>query len=182
MTHGRIGEFTLWCMAVWCAACTSPRGDTPVKEETATPAALECTLRAPPRVRAGEPVKVQFRLGNRTSQPMFVLSWRTPLEGLFGNDWQVTRDGVEVPYEGPMVKRADPEAEDYVAIAPGAAAEAEVEVSLAYDMRQPGRYRIALRGPLMDVITTQAEVPRPLSRLRAMPIACPVVQTEVVAP
>lgn len=153
------------------------------EEEQPRPAqeAFSCSLSAPPSVRAGEPVKVAMKLGNRTAQTAYVLTWRTPFEGLFGNDWQVTRDGVELPYSGPMVKRGDPAADDYISIAPGAAADAEVVVSLAYDMKQPGRYKIALRGPLMDVTTTQSEVPRPLAQHKAVPIACPVVET-VVAP
>ena len=38
-----------------------------------------------------------------------------------------------------------------------------MKVALAYDFTQPGRYRIAFRGPLMDVATQQAEVPHTLA-------------------
>jgi hypothetical protein len=144
--------------------------------------ALECAMSVAPRVRAGEPVMLQFRLTNPTSQPVYVLNWQTPLDGLFGNFLQVTRDGAEIPYQGPMMKRGDPEADDYVAIAPGASADAEIEVSLAYEMREPGRYRISFRDQLMDVTWQQAEVPRPRSQHRAVPVRCPAVETTVVAP
>jgi hypothetical protein len=49
-------------------------------------------------------------------------------------------------------------------------------------MKEPGRYKIALRGPLMDVVTQKAEVPRPLAQHKAMPLACPTIEVEVTAP
>ncbi len=143
--------------------------------------ALTCTLSAPRRVRSGEPVGVTFRLANRASTPLFVLVWRTPFDGLFGNDFCITREGVELRYRGPMLKRGDPEAEDYLRLEPSASEEAEVDLSLAYDMREPGRYQIAFRGPLMDVTTNEALVPRPLSQHEPLPLPCPVVELEVVA-
>jgi peptidyl-Lys metalloendopeptidase len=179
MRNGRTRALVLGCLAILGAACASSRGDTGVKEDNPTAPALTCELKAQSRVQAGSPVSVELRLTNRAAQPLYVLGWRTPFEGLFGNDWQVTLDGAEIPYVGPMAKRGDPEADDYVTIAPGAVADAEVEVSLAYDMKAPGRYKVALRGPLMDVTTAQAEVPRPLAQHKAMPLQCPVLEIEV---
>lgn len=152
--------------------------------EGATPAAaLRCEVSAPQSVKAGEPVHVTFRLTNSTAQPLFVLTWRSPFEGEPRSRFlEITRDGTEVPYQGPMFKRGDPEAGDYATLAPGATAELKIEVSLAYDFSRPGTYRIAFRGPLMDVATQQAEVPRPLAQHRAMPVQCPVVETTIVAP
>lgn len=143
---------------------------------------LECALTVAPQVRAGEPVVLHFRLTNRSAKRLFVLNWHTPLEGLLSGYLQVTRDGAEVPYNGPQVKRGDPEADEYVALAPGASAKAEVEASLAYEFRQPGRYLIAFRGQLMDVTTSEAEVPRKLAQHRAASVRCPAVETAVVPP
>jgi hypothetical protein len=187
MTRGRISGVALCCLIIGSGACASRKeeatvGTTPGKEGMATALALDCTLSVPPRLRVGEPVEVHFRLGNSTAQPLYVLTWHTPLEGLLSNHLRVTRDGTEIPYEGPMFKRGDPEAEAYVTIAPGASAEAQVEASLAYDFRQPGRYRIEFRGPLMDVTPNGAEVPRPLAQHRAVPVQCPAVETTIVAP
>jgi hypothetical protein len=191
---GSSGIAMLSLFALAAAACASsqgetvvkdasPQGETVVKEGSAAQAALQCELTAPASVRAGEPVSVKLRLKNSSSEALYVLGWRSPFEGLFGNDWQITMGGgAEIPYVGPMAKRGDPEADDYVSIAAGQVAEAEVQVSLAYDMKTPGRYRIAFRGPLMDVTTNKAEVPRPLAQHKAMPIACPAVETEVKAP
>jgi hypothetical protein len=152
------------------------------KEQAAMTMTLECAMRVPPRVRAGEPVVLHFRLRNPTARPLHVLTWHTPLEGLFAPVVQVTRDGVDIPYVGPKMKRGDPGAEDYVALAPGASTEAEVELSLAYDMTRPGHYRLAFRGQVLDATVDGAEVPRPLARHQPVPAPCPAVETTVVAP
>ena len=183
MNYGRAFGAALLGLSALGSACASSNGEVVVKEDKpAAEASLACELSAPASVRSGEPVGVKLRLMNRTSQPVYVLGWRTPFEGLFGNDWQVTLNGAEIPYKGPMAKRGDPEADDYVPIAAGGVAEAEVDVSLAYLMKEPGRYKIALRGPLMDVVTQKAEVPRPLAQHKAMPLSCPTIEVEVTAP
>lgn len=146
------------------------------------PTALECALSVPASVRAGEPVELRFQLTNRTAQPLYVLNWRTPLEGLWGNDFQVTRDGAQVPYQGPMKKRANPSAQNYVTIAPGASVDGTVELSLAYDMKQPGRYRIEFRGQLLDIAEKQADVPRAMDAFQARELKCPAVETTITAP
>lgn len=144
--------------------------------------ALECSLSVAPRLQVGEPVNVHFRLTNRTAQPLYVLTWRTPLEGLLGNDFTVTLNGEELPYEGPMMKRGDPRAEDYVAVAPGASADATVDLSLAWPLTKPGSLRIAFRGEVMDVATSQAEVPHPLAQLQPQTVQCPVLEATLMAP
>lgn len=200
MTRGHLKWVALCCLT-WCAGACAPRKETvepkpapaqqppaqqaapePPKENPAMAATLECVTSVPASVRAGEPVELRFQLTNRTAQPLYVLTWRTPLEGLLGNDFQITRDGTDVPYQGPMVKRGNPGAEDYATLAPGASVDARVELSLAYDMKQPGRYRIAFRGELMDVAEKQTDVPRSLDQHRSRPVSCPVVETAVTAP
>ncbi len=176
MTRSVVGGLVLGLLvAVTGGACASAQ-----KEKPAMEMELECSMSVAPRVRAGEPVLVRFQLTNPTSQPVYVLNWQTPLDDVPSNSLEVTRDGVEIPYQGPMFKRGDPEAEDYVAIAPGASASAEVEVSLPYEMREPGRYRIAFRNQLLDVTAQQAEVPRPRAQHRAVTVRCPAVETSVV--
>ncbi|HZI03138.1 MAG TPA: protease [Archangium sp.] len=154
----------------------------PQKENPAMAATLECVVSVPPSVRAGEPVELRFQLTNRTAQPLYVLKWRTPLEGLMGKDFQVTRDGTEVDFKGRMVKRGNPSAEAYLTLAPGASADARVDLSQAYDMTKPGRYRIEFNGELMDVVEKQAEVPRSLEQLQPRPVSCPAVETAITAP
>ncbi|QRO02076.1 protease [Archangium violaceum] len=189
MIRGHVGWVALCCLALGGNACT-PRNTTPEqkpapeqKENPAVATTLECSLSVPPTLKAGQPVEARFQLTNRTAQPLFVLKWRTPLEGrLLGNDFAITRDGTEIPYQGPMAKRANPGADSYVAIAPGASVEAKVELSLAYELTQPGRYRIAFRNELLDVADKQADVPRIMDQFRPMPVQCPAVETTITAP
>jgi hypothetical protein len=205
MRRGHLGWVALCCWAASGAACTprkeavepakeapasaAPASPTPVppqspdtKEPTAMATPLDCTMSVPAQVRAGQPVEVSFKLTNPTSRPLHVLRWLTPLEGLMGSLFQVTRDGAEVPYRGPMLKRGDPAASDYTTVAPGASVEAKVEASLAYDFSQPGRYRIAFRDELMDVATDTAEVPHSRDRFQQFSVKCPAVETTVSKP
>jgi len=190
MTRRHVGGVVLLCLALGMGACCTSRkegADTgmaaPRAEETpAMGTSLECSMSVARQVTAGQPAELVFRLRNPTAQPLYVLNWHTPLEGLLSNCLKVTRDGVELPYQGPMFKRGDPDADSYVTLAPGASAEQKIEASLAYDFSQPGTYRIEFRGPLMDVATQQAEVPRPLAKHSAMPVQCPVVETTIVTP
>jgi hypothetical protein len=139
-------------------------------------------MRCASSLKVGEPVELRFRLTNPTAQPLFVLSWHTPLEGLLNDFLRVTRDGTEIPYQGPMFKRGNPSAEEYTAIPAGRSVEASVEVSLAYDFKQPGHYRIAFRNELLDVTPNQPEVPHPLERFHPMAVTCPAVETTIVSP
>ncbi len=195
MTRGYGRWIALGCLTLGVGAC-APRKETvepkpapapqaapePQKENPAMAASLDCVLSVPGSVRAGEPVELRFQLTNRTQQPLYVLKWRTPLEGLMGKDFQVTRDGTEVAYQGRMVKRGNPTAESYVTLAPGASVDATVDLSQAYEMKQPGRYRIAFHGELMDVVEKQAEVPRSMDQFQSRPVSCPGVETAITAP
>ena len=42
--------------------------------------------------------------------------WNTPLEGLNNKFFRVTRDGVDLPYQGRIVKRMEPTAKSYAQI------------------------------------------------------------------
>jgi len=177
MRFGRSVGFPLLCLLACAPLWAAP------KEVPAVSTKLECSLSVPPRLRVGEPLMLRFRLTNRSAQPVYVLNWLTPLEGLLGDFLKVTRGETAIPYQGPKVKRGDPEAEEYVTLAPGGTAEAELEVTLAYELTLPGRYRIAFsREGLMDVTTNPSDVPRPLAKHRAFPLRCPAVETELAAP
>jgi hypothetical protein len=110
---------------------------------------------------AGQPVTVRFSLENVSTRQLWVLKWYTPLEGFWGDMLVVTRDGVEVPYRGPLAKRGDPVREDYVRIDAGQAAAAEVDLAAAYDVGRPGTYRVAFVGRVHDVSPESRGLPRP---------------------
>jgi len=187
MTRRLVGGIALLCLAILGGACASRKEGTDMPaaggNEGATLAApLRCELSVAPRLKVGEPVNVTFKLTNPTAQPLSVLNWHTPLEGLLSNCLEITRAGTEIPYQGPLFKRGDPSAEEYVTLAPGATVENTIEAQLAYDFSQPGTYRIAFRGPVRDFTSKQAEVPRPLAQHRELPVQCQAVETTVVSP
>jgi peptidyl-Lys metalloendopeptidase len=165
------------------AVDASPRSeaetDAAGMDVTSAPPALECQIRAEPRLKAGQPVIVHFRLVQRSAHAVYVLAWRTPLEGLRGDDFHVTREGVEIPYRGPLVKRGNPGAKSYLTLAPGTPLDAEVDLGLAYDLGKPGKYRVEFRGKIWDLVTQQADVPRPLDRHRPAPLQCAAIDVEL---
>lgn len=191
MTRGNAGWIALCCLALGAGACAHKEGadmapqapeGTNTAVRPATP--LQCMLSVPAKVKTGQPVEVSFQLSNPTAEPQYVLTWNTPLEGLKNNILEVSRAGTdtELPYQGPMFKRGEPAADNYVTVAPGSSIEGKIDASLAYDFSQPGTYRMAFRGPVMDVTTKQSEVPRPLEQHRAMPVQCPTIETTIAAP
>lgn len=141
---------------------------------------LPCVISVRPRLKVGEPVEVRFRLSNPTSEPLWVLNWHTPLEGLENNIFEVTREGAELDYRGMMKKRAPPTASAYVKLGPGASVEATVELSESYDFTVPGKYTIAFPGPLMDVAARKADVPHPFGESHPRDVRCEPIETTIV--
>ncbi len=112
---------------------------------------LDCHIQAPQSVKVGSPIPLTFTLSNRSERTVAVLKWNTPLEGWFGNSFNVTKDGKAVTYQGAMVKRFRPSAEDYAEIKPGQSISAEVDMAQGYDMSASGQYQLSFKGRLQDV-------------------------------
>ncbi|MCP3102193.1 protease [Myxococcus sp. K15C18031901] len=198
MTRGQMGRIALLAMAVAGAGCASKREETraepqapqeteaaesPSTNEASPMAArLSCAMKVPSRFVAGGPVQVSFSVTNTSSQPLYVLTWNTPLEGRILNDmFEVSRDGVELPYQGPMVKRAPPTADSYVTVEPGATVTREVDISQAYGATTPGAYTITFRGALMDVTPDKAKAPPADGDYKGVDVKCAPVDTTLAA-
>lgn len=133
---------------------------------------LTCEITGKGSYSSGEPAIFEFRLENRSSQAIFVLKWHTPLEGIISRIFKVTRDGEELDYLGPMVRRGDPIAEDYEEIEPGKSASASFDLAEVYDVTSAGEYRLKFVSRLLDVTTNPTDVPRPLDRHQPLDIEC----------
>ncbi len=111
---------------------------------------LEVRLSAPAPVLQGDvDVNVTVTLTNTTRHPIHVLAWQLPSDEVEGALFRITgEDGRPVRYEGPIVKRAAPQARDHVRIEAGATLNYTVELTAAYDLSRSGRYAIeyASRG------------------------------------
>ena len=145
-------------------------------------ASLRFRLTARDTYRAGQPVTIGFSLENVSSEPLWVLKWYTPLEGLWGKILRVTRDGTQVPYQGPLAKRGPPRLEDYVRIEPGRSASAEIDLSKAYDTSVPGAYRVEFVGRVHDVARDGDSLPRRPEAQRASQLSGEPASFRVVAP
>lgn len=114
---------------------------------------LEARLVSAADYKTDEPVTMTFELTNTGAEDLYVLTWYTPLEGLFSDCLKVERDGDRVPYDGPLPKRGNPTAENYVLVAPGQTVSRQVEVSRSYDVNTPGNYDVALDTEVDDMVT-----------------------------
>ena len=121
-----------------------------VAAPAAPPGSLQCSLQAPARVSAGQPVMLVFTVTNRGATPVRVLEWNTPFEGWFAPYVEVARDGIAVRYHGPVMKRGDPSADEYFALAAGASRRAEVDLALPFDLSVPGHYLVTPHLTLFD--------------------------------
>jgi hypothetical protein len=133
-------------------------------------AVLKFKLEAQADYAAGQAVNIKFTLENVSHEALYVLTWYTPLEGLKGKIFKVTRNGEEIPYEGRMIKRGNPAREDYMRIGPGESASATVDLSSGYNLGAPGEYRIEYKGRIHDVAREGEPLPRTQDSSRGMDV------------
>jgi len=133
---------------------------------------LACSLSGPSVVDNGGSVDVRFVLENNSERLVFVLTWYTPLEGIYGNIFRVFRDDEPVKYRGLLARRGAPVRESYVVIEPGQQVSKVVDLRKGYDMSQAGIYRIEFVGKLHDVATSKSSIPRSVDKFRPLNIEC----------
>jgi peptidyl-Lys metalloendopeptidase len=97
-------------------------------------------------------VNVHFSLTNQGADDLLVLKWKTPLAGFENDLFVVERDGERVPYTGRLVKRAAPQAGDYVRIPGGESVSVVFDLASVYDLRQPGNYTVRYEAAGIDVV------------------------------
>ena len=143
----------------------------------AGPAALQCTL----ALESLQPATLHFVLHNTARHGVDVLTWGTPFEGWFHPFVRVTRDGVELRYQGPTLKRGDPDREDYLRFMAGQSRGASIALQPAYDVGAPGRYRVEPRIVLHDAARSAgARVSaRPRSQHQAAALDCAALEFEL---
>jgi peptidyl-Lys metalloendopeptidase len=110
---------------------------------------------------SGKPVMIDFVIDNGTPSDLWVLTWYTPLEGMKGEIFQVICDGIEMKYQGRMVKRADPTKKDYKCIRSGESETVAVDLTEAYAIPVCRKCRVTFCGEIHDMTQTESEVPRP---------------------
>ena len=141
---------------------------------------LDCTLEMDETYAVGEPVHLRFELHNHTDRPLYVLIWYTPLEGIAGDIFQVTRSGEKLLYQGVLAKRGDPTRGEYIVIEPGETASAEVDLRAGYDLSTPGSYQVQFTTRLQDVTDDGSLLPRKRDDHRPQSVSCNTVSFRIV--
>ena len=155
----------LSCLMIGIAALTSACA----QEQ---PMRIRCELSMPKAVTSTQPAELVFALTNEGEDVVHVLAWQTPFEGVRAPMFDVRRDGVEVEYRGPMLKRAAPGKEAYFELQPAQRKEATIDLAAGWDVATPGEYTIEYVAELFDVASGSATVPRSLDGLEPMPLQC----------
>jgi len=101
---------------------------------------------------------VEVEITNTSSRTVRMPAWQLPAQFLQANLFTVTRDGREVGYEGPMIKRGLPQAEDFVILRPGQTYRTSVDLSAFYDLTRTGEYTVAFRTPLQHASLSGGEM------------------------
>jgi hypothetical protein len=109
--------------------------------------------------KSGDDKTLEFELTNRGDEDVHVLTWYTPLEGLWSDCLAVKRDGQRVPYDGPLAKRGQPSEKDYVLVPAGQTVTNSFALHRAYDVSLPGQYDVALDTEVQDYVTAEGDAP-----------------------
>ncbi|MFL6675288.1 MAG: M35 family metallo-endopeptidase [Massilia sp.] len=109
---------------------------------------------------------VTVTITNTSSTPQYVLKWHTPFGGVEESLFDVTRDGLPVPYLGAHAKRPAPTAADYYLLKPGASHSAKVELSALYDLSVTGDYTIRYRTGSLDLFAGAPAAPAQAGAVR----------------
>jgi peptidyl-Lys metalloendopeptidase len=126
------------------------------------------------KAKTHDNVLVKVRITNTGKEDVSILTWNTPLDRLITDCLDVSVNGKNVEYDGPMVKRAAPKESDYLVIKAGQTVEAEYPVSDAYDTSRPGSYEVKLKTPIPDVAPKEKGVAAALASGRRTPVRQPL--------
>ena len=118
---------------------------------------LEGRLVSAKEYKSSDDKPLEFELTNRGDEDVHVLTWYTPLEGLWSDCLAVTRDGQRVPYDGPLAKRGQPTEKDYVLVPAGQTVSSSFDLHRAYDVSVPGQYDVALDTEVQDYVTAEGD-------------------------
>jgi peptidyl-Lys metalloendopeptidase len=139
------------------------------------PMQLLCELQIAPTLAARDTAELTFALTNAGTQPVQVLTWHTPFEGVRNPMLAVKRDTKELEYRGMMLKRGPPRADAYLTLQPGERREARIDLAKGWEVAAPGIYTVEYVGELMDVIAGKSPAPRSSGAMQPLALSCPAV-------
>lgn len=98
------------------------------------------------------PIIIDFTLTNRSGGSIRVLRWSTPLKGVSGDIFLVTRGSQPIQYVGRLVKRGEPTEADFITIEPGQSITVPVDLSLYYAIYEAGNYTVTYETEEMGLL------------------------------
>ncbi len=142
---------------------------------------LRYTLTAKQSYPFSQPVLIEFALVNQGPDSLWILKWYTPLEGIKGDIFQVTCNGQQIPYAGPLVKRGDPGPADYVRIGTRESAQVRVDLATAYALPEAGPCRVQFAGQIYDIVSDETLIPRSRGEHKSSAISGNLVSFKMVS-
>lgn len=128
----------------------------PVTEALGLTGQLSCHLSVRGPTEQDPGVYAEITLSNGLPDPIRVLRYFTPFEGILGEIFVIYWQDQLLAYNGPMMKRIPPGADDWLLLEPGKELSAQVEISRAWNLSREGKYRLQLRN---DISYRVAEAP-----------------------
>jgi len=101
---------------------------------------------------------VDVTITNTSNHTVRVPKWELPSDFMEAKLFQVSRDGQPVQYEGPMIKRGLPKAEDFAILRAGETLRTTIDLSGSYDMSKSGDYVVTLSSPLQHASLSNGEM------------------------
>ncbi len=114
--------------------------------ENMEPKVITCTISVDSLPLSTEAVLLDFSLTNLLDEKIELLTWFTPFEGFLSDLFVITNKetGKKLNYQGPMVKRIEPNIEDYLTISAKKTISMTLNLSQAYQF-SPGIYLLKLK-------------------------------------
>jgi peptidyl-Lys metalloendopeptidase len=92
--------------------------------------------------------RVEVTLTNTSRKTLRIPKWQLPSEARRSDLFRITRDGEQVDFEGAVVKRGVPTAEDFAILRPGRSHRTVVQLGEVYDLSKPGHYTVTYAAAL----------------------------------
>ena len=87
---------------------------------------------------------IEITVTNTSREVVRVPKWELPSDFPESRQFQVTRNGKPIAYEGMLVKRGLPQAGDFVVLRPNQSIKTVVDLSSSYDLSVTGNYDVTL--------------------------------------
>jgi peptidyl-Lys metalloendopeptidase len=101
---------------------------------------------------------ITFTLTNTSLQSVRILKWGTPFENGFNrNIFEVWQGDTHVPYTGRLVKRGEPQAEDFITLEPNETISQVLDVADGYAVYDAGDYTISFNS-ILTIVKADSEL------------------------